>query len=194
MTFRSFLVNTAIAIVISVPIIIAKIKVGNTPNLYEGPKDIEIETLPIETVEAHPIEPETTTVAFVPCEDIPLPDEMQTYIYNKCKRYGIPYDLALAVIKTESEFQIDAVGDDGAAIGLCQIWPYWWGALADEKNLNIYEPTDNVELMLIILRDNLDYCNGNVTMALQMYNTGLPDGEEYANRVYDNQAQLLEVI
>ena len=161
----------------------------------------EVEALTHETVpetetvtETEPVtepvtesEDETATEpVFTPYDHIPLSDELQTDIYNRCNKYGIDYNLTLAVIKTESSFKTDAIGDSGNAIGLCQIWTYWWGDLAEERGLNLYEPADNVELMLIILSSHLDTCEGNLTEALQMYNTGTPEGTVYADRVYKN--------
>ena len=135
-----------------------------------------------------------TEPTFKPYDAIPLTAELQTDIYNSCVKHNVCYELALAIIKTESEFTVDAVGDNGQATGLCQIWSYWWGDLANELGLDINEPADNVELMLIILNQNLIKCNGDLTGALQMYNTGKPDGNEYAQKVYNNLDIILNEV
>lgn len=135
-----------------------------------------------------------TEPTFKPYDTIPLTAELQADIYKSCEKYNICYELALAIIKTESEFTVDAVGDNGQATGLCQIWSYWWDDLANERGLDINKPADNVELMLIILNQNLIRCNGDLTGALQMYNTGKPDGNEYAQKVYNNLDIILNEV
>lgn len=136
----------------------------------------------------------TTEPTFKPYDSIPLTAELQTDIYNSCVKYEISYELALAIIKTESEFTVDAVGDNGQATGLCQIWSRWWGGLANERGLDINKPADNVELMLIILSQHLASCDGDLTKALQMYNTGEPEGDVYAQRVYNNLDIILSEV
>lgn len=142
-------------------------------------------------------EPETTTAevetepVFTPYDFIPLSDELQTHLHAKCKEYGINYNLALALIKTESNFKEDAVGDNGRSIGLCQIQPKWHSKTATERGLSIYDPADNVELMLVLLTSNLERCEGDMTGALQMYNTGGPSGSKYAEKVYSNLDWIL---
>lgn len=118
--------------------------------------------------------------------DIGLTYRMQKQVKKLCKKYQISYELTLAIIKTESEFDINAVGDGGQAIGPCQIWPKWWQDTADRNNLDIKDPVDNVELMLVILQDLLIKTNGDLGQALQYYNTGQYSGNEYASRVYVN--------
>lgn len=153
-----------------------------------------VTTEPVTTVKLE-IETETTVIVtepvFKPYDFIPLSDELQTHIHTKCKEYGINYNLALAIIKTESNFNVDAVGDNGQATGLCQIWAKWHGQTAIERGLDINNPADNVELMLVIITSNLERCEGDMTGALQMYNTGSSSGCEYAKRVYSNLDHIL---
>lgn len=118
---------------------------------------------------------------------IPLSADMQVQIYAICEEYEISYDLILAVIKTESEFQW-LIGDDGQAIGYMQIWPKWWQETADAAGLNINEPLDNVHLGIIILTDALDDNCGDLNKALKQYNSGNPHyhGNEYIDKVFEN--------
>lgn len=158
----------------------------------EAKNDVVAETTTEPQLET---ETETTVIVtesvFTPYDFISLSDELQTHIHTKCKEYGINYNLALAIIKTESNFDVDAVGDNGQATGLCQIWAKWHGQTAIERGLDINNPADNVELMLVILTSNLERCEGDMTGALQMYNTGGSSGCEYANGVYSNLDHIL---
>lgn len=137
------------------------------------------------------VELETELVAEPePIYDVPLSEELQGDIQDLCTEYDFDYALALAIIKTESSFDTDVIGDNGQATGLCQIWSYWWGDLASERGLDINKPADNVEMMLVIMTGHLE--EHTLTEALQMYNTGKPDGNEYAQRVYSNLELIKE--
>jgi soluble lytic murein transglycosylase-like protein len=60
----------------------------------------------------------------IPLYDIPLSFDLQIYIYKTCKQKGIPYEMTLAVIKTESDFNPKAknINDNGSVDkGLMQI-------------------------------------------------------------------------
>lgn len=129
----------------------------------------------------------TEETSFSGYDFIPLSADMQVQIYAICEEYEISYDLILAVIKTESEFQW-LIGDDGQAIGYMQIWPKWWQETADAAGLNINEPLDNVHLGIIILTDALDDNCGDLNKALKQYNSGNPHyhGNEYIDKVFEN--------
>lgn len=129
----------------------------------------------------------TEETSFSGYDFIPLSADMQVQIYAICEEYEISYDLILAVIKTESEFQW-LIGDDGQAIGYMQIWPKWWQKTADAAGLNINEPLDNVHLGIIILTGALDDNCGDLNKALKQYNSGNPHyhGNEYIDKVFEN--------
>ena len=129
----------------------------------------------------------TEETSFSGYDFIPLSADMQVQIYAICEEYEISYDLIMAVIKTESEFQW-LIGDDGQAIGYMQIWPKWWQKTADAAGLNINEPLDNVHLGIIILTDALDDNCGDLNKALKQYNSGNPhyQGNEYIDKVFEN--------
>lgn len=132
---------------------------------------------------------------FVPYDFIPFDDELQEYIHSICDEYQIAYDLILAVIKTESEFQW-IYGDEGNAVGYMQIWPFWWQETADSYGLNINEPADNIHLGIIILTDALNENGGDLNKALKQYNSGNPNypGNEYVNKVFKNYETILAEV
>ena len=53
--------------------------------------------------------------------DVPLDDELQRYTAEVCREYNVPTALVLAVMDAESDFQEDAVSEDGCDYGLMQI-------------------------------------------------------------------------
>lgn len=135
------------------------------------------------------IKEETEVISeWQPYNTVPLEDEFQKYIYALCERYAVDFEVIAAMIKTESNFDVSAVGDNGESIGLMQIQPKWWKELADENNLNISNPKDNVHLGIIILVDALNDNDGNLDKALKQYNSGNPNTKSntYVNKVYAN--------
>lgn len=217
-TLKENLYSAALGCLLIIPVIYAADKSRNN---IEPPADIpyysesysfheEIETRSVKnlkinaskqsTVTKTETETESETVTdaagnmFTPYEYIPLSEELQREIYQISNDYEISYELILAVIKTESQFNVECIGDSGQAIGLCQIWPYWWGKLAAEKNLNIYDPADNVQLCVIILTNALDDNAGDLSKGLKQYNSGNPNYEsnDYVNEVYENYTLILD--
>lgn len=76
--------------------------------------------------------------------NIGLPVEQQQYAYNICKRYGIQYELFLAVMYKESGFNAYAVGG-GNSYGLCQIHVSNHANLRAKLGVsNFYDPYDNM--------------------------------------------------
>lgn len=63
---------------------------------------------------------------FVYHEEIGLSEDLQCVLWNDCLQYGVPYEIALALIQTESGFDVNA--DNGICRGLCALhrlyWPY----------------------------------------------------------------------
>lgn len=53
--------------------------------------------------------------------DVPLEDELQQYIGQVCRDYGVPTEIVLAVIDAESDHDAGAIGDGGRSYGLMQI-------------------------------------------------------------------------
>lgn len=51
-----------------------------------------------------------------------FPEKVQVYTYCVCERYGVRYDLVIALIERESGYVFDEVGDDGHSIGYMQIY------------------------------------------------------------------------
>ncbi len=139
-----------------------------------------------------PVTEMPTEAPFAGYDFIPLDVDIQVQIFTLCEQYEIAYELILAVIKTESEFQW-VIGDSGRSIGYMQIQPRWWQGTADAYGLNINDPVDNVHLGIIILLKGLNDNNGSLDKALKQYNSGNPNypGNEYISKVYKNMEWIL---
>lgn len=168
------------------------------PNIITGTPQ-ELETVPYIASSAATVPayspPETAAPPYITTPDfetysfIPLSADLQGTIYAACAEYEIAYDLILAMIKTESEFNVGAIGDAGHAYGLMQIQPRWWDKLAAEKGLPDYrsDAAQNAALGTAILSLLLTENGGDLDKALIAYN----GGADYPERVYANYAWIL---
>lgn len=139
--------------------------------------------------EPEKVEPEEEVITYF---DVPLSAELQEHIIKQCEERGIDPTIVLAMIKQESNFNVDAMGDDGNAYGLMQIWPYWHSHRMEQYGCDdLRDPFQNVTVGIDIIADYIDKGYG-VEWALMAYNGGgayadrkLEAGEvsEYAQRV-----------
>lgn len=121
--------------------------------------------------------PEVTTDNY--SYNVPLSSELQLYITNLCEDYNVPVELILAMIKVESGYQADIIGDGGDSIGLMQIQPAWWGERMAELGVtDLTNPYENVtlgiDLMATYLRSGL-----GIEWSLMAYN----GSTKYANEM-----------
>lgn len=111
--------------------------------------------------------------------DVPLDKELQLYIYNLCKDYGVDPAIVISIIEIESGYNAAAIGDDGDSIGLMQIQPKWWSERMTELGAtDLLNPYHNVTIGIDILADKLSEGQG-VEWALMAYN----GGAQYANEM-----------
>lgn len=76
--------------------------------------------------------------------NIKLPVEQQEYAYNVCKKYGVQYELFLAIMYKESGFNPNAVGG-GNSYGLCQIHVSNFSNLRSRLGVSSFtDPYDNM--------------------------------------------------
>jgi len=91
--------------------------------------------------------------------DIQLGDAMeiaQTVIYES-RKYNIPVSLFLAIMKKESNFNVDA-RSSANAMGIMQIHPITWDAYTKKMNLPVsrkkaFDPTLNIMVSAAVLND-----------------------------------------
>ncbi len=112
-----------------------------------------------------------TAASVAPSPAKPAPDKYynipyESTIVNTAKKYGIPTDLAVNLVRAESSFNQKARSKAGA-IGLTQLMP----GTARAMGVNPYDPVQNVEGGFKYLRQQYD-AFGDWNLALAAYNAG----------------------
>lgn len=135
----------------------------------------QIET---ETPEVEPVQ--LPQKKFTPI-DIELDAELQYWIYNYCLDLKISPALVLAVIERESNYNINAVGDNGEAIGLMQIQSQWH--IERMQELGITDLTDSKQNIIVGVNYLLELFRKNpeAEWVLNAYN----GGQTYADRMQE---------
>ena len=120
--------------------------------------------------------------------DIPLDHDLQDYIYNLCVENGVPYELMIGLIETESGFNPNTISstDD---YGLCQINKINHASLSKQYGItNFLDPYQNCLCGVKILSGHLHNYNGDVHKALMAYNMGAGGASKlWAQGIYTSQ-------
>lgn len=127
-------------------------------------------------------------------EDCPLDVELQQGIYDICEKYNVPYELVMAMIKKESLYITDSVGDNGDSVGLMQIQEKWHYELMEELGVSdLTDPLGNVEVGTALIASYIEE-SGNVEYALMKYNGGAAyaDRMTEAGKVSDYAQEIME--
>ncbi|MBE6661622.1 MAG: lytic transglycosylase domain-containing protein [Ruminococcaceae bacterium] len=104
------------------------------------------------------------------------PREYQTYVERYAKQYEVPENLIYAVIRTESDFDPEAVSSVGA-VGLMQMMPSTFRWLSDDmlgehlEDGMLYDPETNIRYGVYYLRRLYDRY-GDWPTACAAYNAG----------------------
>jgi len=95
--------------------------------------------------------------------DIQLGDAMEITqaVMNESRKSNIPVSLFLAIMKKESNFNVDA-RSSANAMGIMQIHPLTWDAYAKKMNLPVarkkaFDPALNIMVSAAVLNDLRDY-------------------------------------
>lgn len=131
--------------------------------------------------------------------DVPLEDNLQSFIFGRCERHGLDPAIVFAMIQRESQFDRDAIGDRGASYGLMQIQPKWHAERMARLGCDdLLDPYQNVEVGIDILAELVAMDRG-LEWALMAYNGGysyanafVSKGElsDYAREVLDISDEL----
>lgn len=127
--------------------------------------------------------------------DVPLSYELQDYIIHLCEVHHIDPAVVVAMIKRESNFQADAIGDGGNSEGLMQVQRRWHQARMDKLGCtNLLDPMQNVKVGIDYLAEMLDWYDGDIAKALTAYNRGSYSGyiTNYATTVLATSEYLKE--
>lgn len=118
-------------------------------------------------------------------EEMTEQDKVEAYINSKSAEYGLDPEIVKAVIKVESNWQHDLIGDNGQSYGLMQIQPRWHQARMDRLGVtDLLNPEQNVLVGCDLLAELLEKTNGDLDKALTIYNAGHDNGSrEYASRI-----------
>ncbi len=95
-------------------------------------------------------------------------DGFDLFIKELAKKYGLDPLLVKAVIKVESDFEVEALSQKGAQ-GLMQLMPQ---TARDLKVKNVWDPHHNIEGGVKYLRKMFAKFNNNLSLTLAAYNAG----------------------
>lgn len=146
------------------------------PQTTESPVYTCIE-FPEETSASIPETPTEAPIEIIPdvewkILDVPLDYEIQLYTHTICDEYGIPFELAMAVMYVESGFDSTAISAHGD-YGLMQVSSVNHGWLSAELGLSDFlDARQNIRAGVHILAQKIRESNGEFTTALMKYNRG----------------------
>lgn len=104
---------------------------------------------------------------------VDLDADLQRYIIETCEEYTINPSIIIAMCFYESSFNADAIGDNGAGMGLMGINPRWcWPEMEKLNCPDMRDPYQNVTVGIDIFAQKLAKYDGNPEMALMAYNAG----------------------
>ena len=105
--------------------------------------------------------------------------EFDHIIHHASKKYDLDPGLLRAVIRAESDFDVNCTSHKGA-MGLMQLMP----ETAKELGVkNPYDPFDNIMAGTRYLKDLMDRYDGNISLALAAYNWGMGNLERHPGRL-----------
>lgn len=138
---------------------------------FPAPQEAQAE---IKLPEAEPVD----ITEQAPLYDVPLSADLQEHIRQLCDDYGVDMPLVLAIIGQESNYQTDAVGDDGNSIGLMQIQPRWHQGRMDRLGVtDLLDPYQNITVGIDLLAELIEM--GGTRWAIMAYNAGAETADYY---------------
>jgi len=189
-------VATTLVITITSAMLIANLLKLEPPTIQPSKIEIHIENVDsfqssIVPVDIQEVEIQNAEPVVNLFYDIPVSDSEQLLIREISNQFGIDYELLLAVIKTESEFNANSIGDNGKSLGLMQIQPKFWTSLFNSNDCSDwFSVKDNVTVGCSILQ-YLYASYGDTIQVLSAYNSGNPNcNNGYSDKVMGNLYQI----
>lgn len=128
-------------------------------------------------------------------ESIPLAADLQQYISKLASENGIDKCIIYAMIKHESGYRADAIGDNGNSIGLMQVQPRYHKARMDRLGVaDLANPYQNVLVGIDYLAEMLERYEGDMAKALTAYNCGIGGAQKYFSRGIDANAYAKKIL
>ena len=155
-----------------------------------------IEEVSVEPLEIGTVSQQVEEVTFY---DVPLSKELQIHIFKECEKYNISPSVVIAVIEQESDYIIDAVGDNGKSFGLMQIQEHHH---KDRMNrlgcTDLLDPFQNATVGINYLAE-LKNENSDLYWVLMAYNGGRAystsklDSGDYSDYVIEVTERISEL-
>lgn len=127
--------------------------------------------------------------------DVPLDEDLQTYIFELSEDIGIDPAIVIAIIEKESNYDASAVGDHGRSLGLMQIQFRWHTARMAELGCDdLLDARQNVCVGIDILADLLEE-GESIEWVLMAYNGGHAYADRLASegRVSEYANKIIEI-
>ena len=121
-------------------------------------------------------------------DDIPLDYDTQAFLRSACEESGVEYELALAVIRKETEYR-NIAGDGGDSVGYMQVQEKWHRERMERLGVtDLSDPYSNFRVGCDYLAELLD--KYPLEEALTAYNRGTPGKSQYAKTVLRYMEEL----
>lgn len=169
-------------------LIVTLIFVGSIITAFGSNEEELTKVKPHKLVDTEPItvadvETDTEDLYF----DVPLDQGIQKYIFamcSECDSCDLDPAIVTAIIWKESEFNADAIGDNGNSLGLMQVQPRWHSERMEKLSApDLLDPYQNIRVGIDYLVE-LYSINDDTEWVLMAYN----GGPTYANNLYNEGA------
>lgn len=129
--------------------------------------------------------------------NVPLDQDIQDYILvmcAECDTCDLDPAIITAIIWKESNFDVDAVGDNGDSLGLMQVQPRWHSERMEKLNASdLLDPYQNIRVAIDYLVE-LYSVNDDTEWVLMAYNGGpaYANNLQYAKAISKYAIDILE--
>lgn len=128
-------------------------------------------------------------------DSMPLTTDLQQHINKLASENGIDRCIIYAMIKHESGYKADAIGDNGNSIGLMQVQPrYHKARMARLGVTDLVDPYQNVLVGIDYLAEMLERYEGSIAKALTAYNCGIGGAEKYFSQGIDANTYTKKIL